>query len=188
MSQSLRRHTWVSISRVAMLALTAAGCGEGTGPREAPVHYQFALAAFGGDTTAERARSYDCMVYGFFDIPRPVPASGTVRFPVQVQRSLYEQRGSHVELTRADSSIAEAVLEYTGIGDDSLQLVLAAGPYTVSLGPGGLAPSSPLEYAGEWTCGPDVPLAQDSTLLAYGLDPNLQIPGTWRWSEDRPIE
>jgi hypothetical protein len=111
-----------------------------------------------------------------------------VRFPVKVERRLFERFGNHDETTRADSSIAEGVLEYTGLGDDSLQFVLAAGPYTVSLGPGGLAPNPPPEYAGDWTCGPDVPLAQDSTLLAYGFDPDLQIPGTWRWSELQSIE
>jgi hypothetical protein len=188
MSQRLRRNTWLFTSHFAMAALAVVSCGDGTGPGEASVHYQFALAAFGGDTTAERARSYDCFVYGFFEIPRPLPVNGTVRFPVKVERRLFERRGNHDEATRADSSIAEGVLEYTGLGDDSLEFVLAAGPYTVSLGPGGLAPSRPPEYAGQWTCGPDVPLAQDSTLLAYGFDPNLQIPGTWRWSELRPIE
>jgi hypothetical protein len=111
-----------------------------------------------------------------------------VRFPVKVERRVFERRGNHDETTRADSSIAEGVLEYTGLGDGSLQFVLAAGPYTVSLGPGELAPFPPPEYEGEWTCGPDVPLAQDSTLLAYGFDPNLQIPGTWRWSELQSIE
>jgi hypothetical protein len=128
------------------------------------------------------------LLYGFFDIPRPVSATGTVRFPVRVERRLSESRGNHYEMTRADSSIAEAVLEYTGLGRESLQFALTAGPYMVSLGPGGLAPNPPPEYAGDWTCGPDVPLAQDSTLLAYGHDADLQIPGTWRVSELQPVE
>jgi hypothetical protein len=147
MSRRLRGHTWLFASHIAMAALAAASCGDGTEPGEAPVHYQFALAAFGGDTTAERARSYDCFLYGFFDIPQPVPASGTVRFPVKVERRLFERRGNHDETTRADSSIAEGVVEYTGLGDDSLQFVLSAGPYTVNLGPGELAPFPPPEYA-----------------------------------------
>jgi hypothetical protein len=33
-----------------------------------------------------------------------------------------------------------------------------------------------------------VPLAHDSTLGAYEYDPNLELPGTWRVSELRPVE
>jgi hypothetical protein len=182
------RNPWLVAAQLAMAALTVAGCSDRTEPGAFPVQYQFALAAFGGDTTAERARSYDCLLYGYFDIPQPVPANGTVQFPVTVERRLYERRGKHDEMTRADSSIAEAVLEYTGLGDISLRFVLAAGPYTVSLGPGALAGFPPQEYSGDWTCGPDVPLARDSTLLAYGYDPDLQIPGTWRVSELHSID
>src|SRR6476469_965651 len=101
--QRLSGTIWVAASQLAFAGITA-GCGNGTGPNEGPVHYQFALAAFGGDTTPERARSYDCLLYGFFDIPRPVPASGTVRFPVRVERRLFESRGTHNEMTHADSS------------------------------------------------------------------------------------
>ena len=178
---------WRVASHLA-IAGVAAGCGDGTGPNQGPAHYQFALAAFGGDTTTDRARSYDCSLSGFFELPRPVPASGTVRFPVRVQRRLFESRGTHNEMTEADSSIAEAVLEFTGLGDDSLRFALAAGPYTVSLGPGGLASNPPPEYTGDWTCSPDVPLAQDSTLLAYGHDASLQLFGTWRLSELLPVD
>ena len=64
--------------------------------------------------------------------------SGTVRFPVYLEH-LFETRGEHFETTSADTSIAEAVLDYIGLGDDSLQFVLGAGSYTVSLGPGGRA-------------------------------------------------
>jgi hypothetical protein len=186
--QGTSGNTWRFASHLAVAVAAAVSCGDGrTEPdHDIPVRYQFALAAFGGDTTPERARSYDCLVYGYFEIPEPVPASGTVRFPVKVERRLFERRGNHDALTRADSSIAEGVLQYTGLGDDSLQFVLAAGPYTATLGPGELAPYPPPEYAGDWTCGPDVPLAQDSTLLAYGFDPSLEVSGTWRVSELQP--
>jgi len=181
---------WRLASHLGAVSVAAAGCGDGSGPDDPPstVHYQFALAAFGGDTTPERARAYDCFLYGFFDLPLSAPANGTVRLPIRVERRLFETRGSHSESTLADSTIGEGVLEYTGLGEDSLQFVLTAGPYSASLGPGGLVPNPPPEYAGEWTCGPDVPLAQDSTLLAYGYDAGLAIPGTWRVSEIQPVE
>jgi hypothetical protein len=180
--------SWLVASCLAVVGLGGAGCGDPVRPGDTPVHYQFALAAFGGDTTAERARSYDCVLYGFFDLPQPVAPNATARFPVKVERRLFESRGSHNEMTRADTSIAEAVLDYSGLGEDSLSFVLTAGPYTVSLGPGGVPASEPYEYAGEWTCGPAVPLGQDSTLLTYGWDPDLQIAGTWRVSEILPID
>ena len=44
--------------------------------------------------------------------------------------------------------------------------------------------NNPTEYAGDWSCGPEVPLGQDSTLLAYGYGASLRLPGTWRVSED----
>jgi hypothetical protein len=172
---------WLVASYLGVLGSGAAACGDGVGPRDTPVHYQFALAAFGADTTPERTRSYECFVFGFFDLARPVSPTGTARFPITVERRLYETRGKHSEMTRADTTISEAVLDYDGLGRNILQFVLAAGPYTVSLGPGALEYG--YEYTGEWTCGPDVPLAQDSTLLAYGHDPGLRLAGTWRVSE-----
>jgi hypothetical protein len=171
-----------------LLALAGAGCGGGIDPSRIPVEYQFALNAVGGDTTVERARTYDCTIYGYFRIPQPLSPSGTARFPVYLERRLYETRGEHFETTSADTSIAEAVLDYTGLGGDSLQFVLGAGSYTVSLGPGGRTFNNPTEYAGDWSCGPEVPLGQDSTLLAYGYGASLRLAGTWRVSEMLPID
>jgi|SRR5215213_5107700 len=165
-----------------------AGCGNGTGPGGNQVQYQFGLSAFGSDTTVERVRGYECFLYGFFNLPLPLAADSLVRFPITVQRRLFETRGTHTEVTSADTAIAEATLSYTGLGEDSLQFLLSAGAYTVTLGPGGFAPGNPTEYSSEWSCSPDVPLGQDSTLLAYGYDPDLSIPGTWRLSELLPIE
>lgn len=175
---------------LASIGILLVGCGDGTGPDIPPatVQYQFALAAFGGDTTPERARAYDCFLYGFFEVPVPVAPDGIVRFPITVERRWFETRGSHSEATLADSSISEGVLEYTGLGQDSLRFALAAGPYNISLGPGVLVPDPPPEYSGAWTCGSDVPLAQDSTLLAYGYDAGITMPGTWRVSEIQPFE
>lgn len=183
------RRAWHPLSHLASIGFLATAC-DGTGPDIPPatVHYQFALAAFGGDTTPERVRAYDCVVYGFFDVPRPVTTAGTVRFPLRVERRLFETRGNHAENTRADSTITEGVLAYTGMDRDSLRFTLVAGPYAVSLGPGGLAPHPPPEYSAAWTCGPDVPLAHDSTLLAYGYDAAITIQGTWRVSELPPVD
>jgi len=177
---------WRSITLLGGLAL-APGCGTGPDEKRDTIHYQFALAAFGSDTTADRALSYDCVVAGYFQLPKPVPLNGTVRFPLTISRRLSEQRGTHSETTSADSTIGEAVLEYTGLGGDSLSFTLGAGPYVVTLGPGAEVTTEPGEYAGPWTCDVEVPLARDSTLSAYGYDPNLQIPGTWRISELLPI-
>lgn len=173
-----------------LCSLAVVGCGDGPGPDDevGAAHFQFALAAFGGDTTPERVRSHDCLVFGFFQVPLPVETQGTVRFPITIHRNLGEQRGTHLESTSADSTVGEAVLEYSGLGDDSLQFTLGAGPYTITLGPGSKVPSEPNEYAGDWTCGPDVPLANDSTLLAYGFDSDLELAGTWRVSELVPFE
>lgn len=165
----------------------AAGCGTGPNDKTETVHYQFALAAFGADTTSERIRSYDCVVSGTFQVPKPVPSSGTARFPVTITRHLAEQRGTHLETTSADSSISEAVLEYTGLGGASLTSTFGAGSYVITLGPGATVATEPGEYTGPWSCDVAVPLAQDSTLGAYGFDPNMEIPGTWRISEERPI-
>jgi len=183
----------VGCSRLTTLALVLAsgltlGCGNGTEPGNGPAQYQFALEAFGGDTTAERARAYDCFVYGFFQVPQPVVSSGVARFPLRVERRLFESSGRHAESTLADSTIAEAVLEYSGLGEGMLSFVLTAGQYTTTLGPGASTPGFPTEYRGECTCGPEVPLAQDSTLLAYGYDAGLQLAGNWRVSELLPIE
>jgi hypothetical protein len=178
----------VGLGRLVAAVVIAIGCGNGTGPGGDRVQYQFSLAAFGGDTTAELVRGYDCSLYGTFDLPRPLAADSTVTFPVRVERRLFETRGSHIELTSADTSIAEAMVNYTGLGEDSLQFLLVAGPYSVTLGPGGFTAGNPIEYSGEWSCSPDVPLGQNSTLLAYGYDPDLSIPGTWRLSELLPFD
>lgn len=100
---------------------------------------------------------------------------------------MIEQRGSHSETTSADSTIGDAVLEYTGLGGDSLTLSLGAGAYVITLGPGASSLPGRGEYAGSWNCNAEMPLAQDSTLNAYGYDPNLEIPGTWRITELVPI-
>ena len=163
------------------------GCN-GTGPGESNlVPYQFSMSAIAGDTTPERIRTYYCSVFGFFTVEKPVAREGTVRFPVMVQRYLDERRGSHVESTMADSSFAEAVLEYSGLGGDSLSFTLGAGSYTVTLGPGGTKPDYAPEYSGPWTCGPGFPLANDSTLNAYGFDADLTLSGDWRVSETPPM-
>ena len=65
---------------------------------------------------------------------------GIVRFPITIQRYMEERSGTHVESTMADSSITEAVLEYSGLGSDSLSFTLGPGSYTVTLGPGGPEP------------------------------------------------
>ncbi len=178
MRHCLKNKTGPLATHLVALALALAGCG--SDPNDGPVQYQLSLSAFGSDTTAEGVRQHGCRLYGSFNIARPVPASGTVRFPVWVQRDLYEMRGTHSESTIADSTIAEAVLDYVGLGDDSLRLTLGAGSYTATLGPEAFSFGA---YSGEWICGPEVPLAQDSTLLAYGYQPDRQIVGTWLVSE-----
>ena len=183
----LSRHP-LGARAICLVALSACGDGSGPGEDRESVQYQFALAAFGVDSTEERERTYDCLLYGFFAVPTPVMSEGTVRFPITVERHMGERRGDHQEATSADSVIGEGVLEYSGLGGDSLAFTLAAGPYSVTLGPGGVDPSQPGEYSGAWTCGPGVPLATDSTLGAYGYDPNLELPGTWRVSELVPFE
>ena len=106
-------HDWIvyACADPDLLARCSGGC-PGLGIRN--VHYQFALVASGADTTPDRIRGYDCVVAGFFQLPKPIPVSGTARFPVVVTRHLQEQRGNRFETTSADSSISEAVLEYTG--------------------------------------------------------------------------
>ena len=168
--------------------IMAAGCNDGTGPAAGPIQFQLALQAFGRDSTAERWSEYSCSIYGSFQVARPLAANGTVTFPARVERLLVELRGNHIEHTRADTSIAEAELVYSGLGQNSLSFVLTAGPYTASLGPGGISSTSAGGYSGDWTCGADVPLAQDSTLLAYGYDAALLPPGRWEVFELQPFE
>jgi hypothetical protein len=174
------------IRHLVLASIGAAAIGCGTGPDDREVaYYEFGLAAFGGDTTPERIRTYDCAVSGSFSLPVPVSVSGTVRFPVSIRRTLTEQRGNHTEFTRADTSVSEAVLEYTGLGQDSLGFTFGAGSYVITPEPGGRIYGT--EYSGDWTCGPDLPLAQDSTLNAYGYDATLEIPGSWQVFELLPI-
>jgi hypothetical protein len=169
------------------IAAAVSGCN-GTEPGESDaVQYQFALAAVAGDTTPERIRLFSCQVFGYFMVDKPVAREGTVRFPLTIQRYMDERQGTHVESTMADSSITEAVLEYSGLGGDSLSFTLGIGSYTVTLGPGGTKPNYGPEYSGPWTCGPSFPLATDSTLLAYGFDPNFVLVGDWRVSETLPM-
>lgn len=182
------RNTLRQLLSAATICIAAVSGCNGTKPGESDtVQYQFALAAVGADTTPARIRSFYCSVFGFFMVDKPVAREGTVRFPLTVQRYMDERSGTHVESTMADSSITEAVLQYSGLGGDSLSFTLGAGSYTVTLGPGGTKPDYVPEYSGQWTCGPDVPLANDSTLLAYGFDPNLSLVGDWRVSETLPM-
>jgi hypothetical protein len=69
--------------------------------------------------------------------------SGSVRFPVKIERRLYERRGVHQEATQADSSVTEAVLVCAGLGEPTLEIGLTAGPYEVNLGSGALNRLSP---------------------------------------------
>jgi hypothetical protein len=166
----------------------AAICGCGTGPGESDkVEYQFSLAASATDTTPERIRSLYCSVFGYFMVDKPVAAEGTARFPVRIERYMDERSGSHVESTMADSSIGEVVLEYSGLGGDSLSFTLGAGSYTETLGPGAIDPTNGPEYSGPWICGPSFPLSNDSTLVAYGFDPNLLLAGDWRVTQSLPM-
>jgi hypothetical protein len=163
-----------------------AGCGTDPGDRTI-ASYQVYFSALGGDTTAQRTRTYDCRVSGQFSVPTPVQPSGTVELPVQITRSLSEQSGGHAEFTSADTVVNEAVLAYDGLGEQSLSFSLTAGSYSVAPPPASLVANS-AEYSGDWTCGPDFPLAQDSLLLFYGYDPNLEITGRWQIFENLPFE
>jgi hypothetical protein len=173
---TMRSHVAVAVG------LSAVACT--TGPdRPDTVQYQFYLTALGSDTIAGRIRWYDCLVTGVFQVPNPPPVSETVRFPVRVMRSLSEYDGSHTENTLADSSFSEAVLQYAGLGVDTLTFTFGAGDYTVTPEAGvQSAGYGASEYSGAWSCGLDVPLAQDSTLTAYGY-PQVEIPGNWRIGE-----
>jgi hypothetical protein len=165
-------------SGIFLMALSA--CGTGPGEREF-FQYYLSLTAFARDTAPGGTRTYECTASAFFDVPEAQLPEGTVRFPLTINRRLIDQQGSHLEMTSADTTIAEVVLQYAGLGEDSLSFTLGAGSYTLSVGL--QAETYPGEHSGPWTCGPDVPLAQDSTLLAYGYDPNVQVPGTWRIGE-----
>jgi hypothetical protein len=163
------------------------GCG--TAPSKSDVvHYQVALSATGGDSTADRVRTVDCVIGGFFDVASSDLDNGVAHFPVSASRSLIERTGSHFEQTSADSTIADAVLNYTGLGTGSPTFTFGAGSYTVTLGKGAVVPTEQGEFTGPWSCGPEAPLAEDSTLGVYGYDPNQPIEGTWRVTEMRPFE
>jgi hypothetical protein len=178
---TIRQH----LSRSGIFVLALSGCGTGPGEREF-FEYYLSLTAYTSDTTPERIRIQECTASSFFVVQRAELPQGTARFPLTIHRGLVHQQGTHTEITSADTSIAEAVLEYAGLGEDSLSFTLGAGSYTVTLGPEDH--SYPGEYTGEWICGPAVPMAHDSTLGAFGYDPNVQIPGTWRIAEITPIE
>lgn len=170
---------------LAGLLAVLAGCSDPDDPTIAS--YQVSFQAFGGDTTPQRARTYDCVVSGHFTVPLPLEPSGTVVLDLLIARSLSDQSGSHRELTGADTMVTHAELVYDGLGQNSLSFSLTAGPYTLTP-PAAARIASEAAYGGNWTCGPDLPLAQDSTLVFYGYDPNIQIPGVWRISENLPFD
>ncbi len=171
------------IAVVAAIAL--GGCGTEPGDSDT-VDYWFDLQASLRDSTAERIRIYNCAATGSFSLSKPLAASGTTSFRVLINRSLTEHRGAHAEFTSADTSFSDAVLDYTGLGEDTLQFTFGAGAYTVTPEPGALGNQA--EYSADWSCGPDFPEAQDSTLNAYGFDSGLVIPGIWRIQEIVPFE
>jgi hypothetical protein len=107
---------------------------------------------------------------------------------VIVSRELAESSSSHFETTPVDTSFDEAVMDYAGLGTGTLTGTFGAGSYSITLAPATPAIGEAGTYVGPWSCGPDVPLAQDSTLAAHGFDPALELPGTWRLEEERPIE
>lgn len=145
----------------------------GTGPDHPTLGYFLNMTALASDTRTDpnvqlrRERT--------FSAAKPSP------------RSVDEQSGRHFETTRADTTYADAVLAYSGLGDDSLSFRLGAGAYTVSPDTGGLTQGNPGLYCGTWSCGPDFPFSQDSTRGAYGLDPNLQFDGVWEIQREQPI-
>jgi hypothetical protein len=106
------------------------GCG--TDPNRPDLSYFLAMNGSAGDTTAEGIRTFSCLVNGAFQLSNPAPTSGTVSFGVDIRRNLLLQNGQHFESTLADTSIGEAVLEYSGLGSGTLSFTLGAGPYTVS--------------------------------------------------------
>ena len=153
---------------IVSLAIFGMGTGCSTGPDDPHMaSYQFYMMAFGADTTAERVRSYDCVVTGNFTVDTPVGSSGTVHFPLFISRTLSERRGNHQAITRADSVIGEAELVYTGLGERTVSFTLTAGPYTVAPAPGDNVPAHS-EYAGPWTCGP-------RSAALTGLHPQLLL-------------
>jgi hypothetical protein len=173
---------------ISVLVMLGAVMGCATGPdHPATLGYFLSMNASISDTTPERIRTFNCGVSASFHLPNPAPASGTVRFSASVTRTVDEQGGRHFETTRADTTYPEAVLDYSGLGDDSLGFTLGAGAYTVSPDSGGVSRVEPDTYIGTWNCGPDFPFSQDSTLGAYGLDPNLQFEGVWQIQKERPI-
>jgi hypothetical protein len=172
---------------IAVLLALGGATACGTGPdRPNTVEYYLNMNAYSSDTTSQRIRTFVCSVSGTFQLTNPAPASGSLTFQASVIRSVDEQSGHHFETTRADSSYSDAVLSYSGIGGDTLSFTLGAGAYTVSPAPGELL-AQERAYAGSWICGPDFPLAQDSTLGAYGFDPAVELEGVWQIQEIIPI-
>jgi hypothetical protein len=174
----------------ALLALAGGCAGGGTEPaEERPTSYQFALAAFGTDTTPEGVRDYECVLGGYFTLPTPLPDAGTAVFPVRAWRALRERHGTqHYEQTTTDTTIEAATLEFTGLRTATVRLRLRAGPYAADLAAGREAAGAPREHAGPWRCDGAFPLARDSALARYGQDPDLALDGTWRLSELQPFE
>jgi hypothetical protein len=168
-----------------LLGLGTTACG--TGPDQPDtVSYYLSMVAYISDTTPERIRTFNCSLTGSFQLPNPAPASGTVNLQASVSRAVDEQSGRHFESTRADTIYSQAVLSYSGLGGDTLSFTFGAGAYTISPDSGELLAQEGA-YSGGWTCGPDFPLAQDSTLGAYGFDPALEFEGVWEVQEMIPI-
>ena len=162
------------------------GCG--TDPNRPDLSYFVFMNASAEDTTAEGIRTFNCTVSGSFQLSNPAPADGSVTFGASLGRNLQLRNGQHFESTLADTSVADAVLQYSGLGSSTISFTLGAGPYTINPSPGEAAVGDPSTYTGAWSCGPDFPLAHDSTLAAYGFDPNRELDGIWQIMEVRPID
>jgi hypothetical protein len=173
----------------ALLASVGGVSGCSSGPGEpAFLSYFVYMNAHASDTTPDRVRTLSCFLEGNFQLENPPPESGNLSLVLTVSRTLEEQSGQHFENTRADTIISDASLQYSGLGGNSLNLTIGAGPFTLGPLSGDPTFGQAGTYSGTWTCGPEFPLAQDSTLAAFGYDANAQLEGVWEIQELRPID
>jgi hypothetical protein len=174
---------------IALLASVGGISGCSSGPDQPTVlSYNLYMNAHASDTTPERIRTLSCLLEGNFQLENPAPMSGNLGLALTITRMLEEQSVQHFENTRADTIFSDVTLQYSGLGGNTLNFTLGGGPFTLGPLSGDLTFGQAGIYSGTWNCGPEFPLAQDSTLGAFGYDANAQLDGVWQIQEIRPID
>lgn len=170
----------------AAAAVTALAACAFEPPQQTSPHFDLTLSALEHELEGEPPRRMiGCQLRGWVTLGNPAPESGTVPIDLLVSRSYAEESPGHSEWTEAADTLRGAVLEYAGLGTRELRATLVIEGRRFPLAPARANEwVERLDYRGDWSCGPDIPLAADSALVAHGADSTHTVGnGWWNLSE-----